>query len=239
MKKYLFIALLSIFCGNIFAQVIPGNYDKNVKKGKEHYELEEYRQALPYFLEAWKADTSDYKLAFNIATSYSKTKNELAAFPYLDNAKVGSKDPIIQFYYARCFHLQHKFEIAISLYREYQQTLDPEEPEYFDMHQYIANCKTGLELIKNPVKVTITNLGPTINSVYPDYVPVISADETELLFTSRRPSTTGGGKDLEDGMQYVAVWNSSQMQSVDFGEAMSATIEKRKAAFNKKSERGY
>ena len=49
----------------------------------------------------------------------------------------------------------------------------------------------------------------------------------------------GIGKDLEDGMQYVAVWNSSQMQSVDFGEAMSATMEKRKAAFNKKSERGY
>lgn len=49
----------------------------------------------------------------------------------------------------------------------------------------------------------------------------------------------GIGKDLEDGMQYVAVWNSSQMQSADFSEAMSATIERRKAAFNKKSERGY
>ncbi len=49
----------------------------------------------------------------------------------------------------------------------------------------------------------------------------------------------GIGKDLDDGMQYVAVWNSSQMQSVDFGEAMQATIEKRKAEFNKKSSRGY
>lgn len=49
----------------------------------------------------------------------------------------------------------------------------------------------------------------------------------------------GIGKDLEAGMQYVAVWNSSQMQSADFSEAMQATVEKRKAAFNKKSERGY
>lgn len=49
----------------------------------------------------------------------------------------------------------------------------------------------------------------------------------------------GIGKDIDDGMQYVAVWNSSQMQSVDFGEAMQATIEKRKAEFNKKSSRGY
>lgn len=49
----------------------------------------------------------------------------------------------------------------------------------------------------------------------------------------------GIGKDLDDGMQYVAVWNSSQMQSVDFGEAMQATLERRKAEFNKKTNRGY
>lgn len=218
MRKYLIIALFSVFCGNIFAQVIPGNYDKNVKRGKEHIDLEEYHQALPYFLEAWKIDTTDYKLAFNIATCYFKTKNELAAFPYLDNAKVGSKDPIIKFYYARCFHLQHKFELAITLYREYQQTLDPEETEYFEMHQYIANCKTGMELIKNPVKVKITNLGPTVNSAYPDYVPVISADETELIFTSRRPNTTGGGKDIEDGMFFEDIYQSSRIRENEWTE---------------------
>jgi enoyl-CoA hydratase len=49
----------------------------------------------------------------------------------------------------------------------------------------------------------------------------------------------GIGKDIDDGMQYVAVWNSSQMQSADFGEAMQATLERRKAEFNKKTNRGY
>ncbi|WP_077922853.1 crotonase/enoyl-CoA hydratase family protein [Spirosoma sp. 209] len=49
----------------------------------------------------------------------------------------------------------------------------------------------------------------------------------------------GIGKDLEDGMQYVAVWNSSQMQSADFSEAMQATLDRRKAEFNKKVNRGY
>ncbi|CAN5266401.1 crotonase/enoyl-CoA hydratase family protein [soil metagenome] len=46
-------------------------------------------------------------------------------------------------------------------------------------------------------------------------------------------------KSIEDGLQYVAVWNSSQLQSHDFSEAMQATIEKRKAEFNKKTNRGY
>lgn len=47
------------------------------------------------------------------------------------------------------------------------------------------------------------------------------------------------GKSIEDGLQYVAVWNSSQMPSADFGEAMQATLEKRKAEFNRKINRGY
>ena len=46
-------------------------------------------------------------------------------------------------------------------------------------------------------------------------------------------------KSIEDGLQYVAVWNSSQLQSNDFSEAMQATLEKRKAEFNKKTNRGY
>ena len=46
-------------------------------------------------------------------------------------------------------------------------------------------------------------------------------------------------KSVEAGLQYVAVWNSSQLESPDFSEAMQATAERRKAAFNKKINRGY
>jgi len=218
MRKGISVVLFLIFYGNVFCQVIPGNYDKNFKKGKEHIAMEEYHQALPFLLEAWKVDTTDHKLAYDIVQCYFQTKQELHAFPFLDNAKVNNKDPKITFYYARTFHLQHKFELAISLYREYQQTLDADEPEYFEMHQYIANCKNGIELVKKPVKVNITNLGPKINSPYPDYVPVISADETELLFTSRRPSTTGGGKDLEDGLFYEDIYQSSRLTETEWSD---------------------
>jgi len=43
----------------------------------------------------------------------------------------------------------------------------------------------------------------------------------------------GIGKSIEDGLQYVAVWNSSQLQSADFTEAIQATMERRKPMFNK------
>jgi hypothetical protein len=39
---------------------------------------------------------------------------------------------------------------------------------------------------------TPTNLGPTVNSTYQDYLPVISPDGLELYFTSNRPGGYGG-----------------------------------------------
>ena len=47
------------------------------------------------------------------------------------------------------------------------------------------------DLVKQ-VKVEIENLGEIINSEYTDYVSTISADESVLMFTSRRKGTTGG-----------------------------------------------
>ncbi|QJW89608.1 crotonase/enoyl-CoA hydratase family protein [Spirosoma taeanense] len=49
----------------------------------------------------------------------------------------------------------------------------------------------------------------------------------------------GLSKTIEEGLQYVADWNSTQLQSEDFDEAMQATLERRKAEFNKKKNRGY
>jgi enoyl-CoA hydratase len=46
-------------------------------------------------------------------------------------------------------------------------------------------------------------------------------------------------KSIEDGLQYVASLNSSHLRIDDISEAMQATMEKRKAEFNKKRNRGY
>lgn len=47
-------------------------------------------------------------------------------------------------------------------------------------------------LKEKPVKVTINNLGPEINCKEGDYFPSVTADESMLLFTSRRAGSTGG-----------------------------------------------
>lgn len=53
------------------------------------------------------------------------------------------------------------------------------------------------------VRITITNLGKTINTPFPEYAPVISADGETLVFTSRRPATEKEIKKGKTGMENV------------------------------------
>ena len=51
--------------------------------------------------------------------------------------------------------------------------------------------------MSDPLNAQISNLG-WANTRYSDYAPVISADESILIFTSRRPGSTGGLVDAEN-----------------------------------------
>src|SRR6187402_2044111 len=46
------------------------------------------------------------------------------------------------------------------------------------------------------IKITLKNAGVEINSKYPDFAPVISADGDMMMFTSRRPVTE---KEIKSG----------------------------------------
>ena len=50
----------------------------------------------------------------------------------------------------------------------------------------------------NPKKAIVSNLGPVINTVYPEYSPVISLDGTSLYYTSRRQWDDQSTDDYKD-----------------------------------------
>jgi len=55
----------------------------------------------------------------------------------------------------------------------------------------IEKCRFGKSFIDNPVEITINNMGDSINSEFSDHSPVVSADESVLIFTSRRENDYG------------------------------------------------
>ena len=69
---------------------------------------------------------------------------------------------------------------------------DPNPMVLQDLKMRIQHCYNGKEVVKKPIRVFIDNLGENVNTEYNEYGAVISADESVLLFTARRPNSTGG-----------------------------------------------
>ncbi|PCH93439.1 MAG: hypothetical protein COB85_07085, partial [Bacteroidetes bacterium] len=89
------------------------------------------------------------------------------------------------------YHLQYKFDKAIELYEIYKNSEGKKSIDDLEIDVRIATSKRAREMVKEQVDVKIENMGDQINTEFPEYVPVVSADESVLIFTSRREGSTG------------------------------------------------
>lgn len=122
---------------------------------------------------SWKGDKS---FALKLLASAAQS---------LDEAK---------FYYAVALHRNMNFDKAYQTFLGYIESGDRGvEPEVVLHH--IAQVNRAKEAISKPVDVRVRNLGPTVNTAAPEYVPVTTPDNQTLYFTSRRGDSTGGLRD--------------------------------------------
>ncbi|HEY8402900.1 MAG TPA: OmpA family protein [Cytophagaceae bacterium] len=218
MKKFALTFLLGFFL--VFVQESPlmaqaDNYKKLLSKGEDLIEEEEYQQALEVLLKAEQAKPKDPKASALISECYFKLYQEVKALPYLINAKEGGySSKTLDYQLGVAYHLSHDFDNAIKHFEKYRSTLKSNDVAGIsEINRKIEYCKNGKELIQKPINVKIKNLGPGVNSPYPDYVPAISADESTLIFTSRRPNSTGG-KLADDNHYYEDIYISVKSDTV-------------------------
>lgn len=199
-KGYLFF-LLSFL---LLSVVSFGQSLKSVEKeARELFKYEDYRDARPLYKKLVDAEPEnpEFLTRYAICCLYSDNKRD--AIPFLLRAKDHhyTKDKI-NYFLGRAFHLNHDFEKAINYFEVYKKELNPlkETEAIAKVNKEIQSCKYGIELVKAPVPVKIENLGSYINSPYPEFVPLLTGDEQKIIFTSRRPNTTGG--ELEDATNH-------------------------------------
>lgn len=172
-----------------------------------------YARALKAFLEAYKMDSSSANINFKIGFCYLKTVSQKnKALPYLERAVTNTKKSYVDmeprekaapvnayYYYGEALHLNYKFDEAIANYEKFKSYLKPAQVGFIkDVDRHIEISNNAKILVPAPIPVNITNLGDSINTTYADHSPVISADENTLIFTSRRPGSTGGDKTDDD-----------------------------------------
>ncbi|MFM2285750.1 MAG: hypothetical protein RLZZ543_1247, partial [Bacteroidota bacterium] len=170
-----------------------------------------FSQALEHYLIAQEFNPNNADLNHQIGLCYLQLQvNRLQALPYLERARALNSDLGNDFLFSLAVAYQYNldFEKAIRVYENYIASLgdNGDKKRINKAEKGMVECRSGIELVKNPLRVRIDNLGPGVNSKFPDYAPVLAEDENKLIFTSRRETTTGGMVDELDSMYYEDIY---------------------------------
>lgn len=211
MKKIVYIAVL-VCSIQLYGQtkVSPKLYAKDLKAADLAFESEDYLNAINLYRKILVIDPDNETSHLNSVISRIKL-NQAPDSCYGHLAKLkNSKKPEVQIYFGKIYHLTSNFDEAIKCYNKYKsidkkhRTITDEEVDY-----YISCSKNAKEFVSQPHLSLIKNVGSNVNSVYADYVPLITPDETVLYFTSRREGSVGNLKDLY-GNYYEDVYVSKK-----------------------------
>ncbi len=187
---------------------------KLTNQSNKYVALEDWYKALESLQELNDLKPNDPDINYKLGLAYFNTLNKALSLEYFQIAERGNyPGEELNYYLARAYHYNHDFDQAIAYYEKYDADLDLSDDldrnRHHEVSRYLENSATGKALLPDSILLEIENAGPNINSVYPDYVPVVSADESTMLFTSRRSNTTGG-KVNRDGQYFEDIYLSTK-----------------------------
>lgn len=213
MKKKYYLFIIAIFFGvNVIKAQLPTvKYSDYFKEGNFLIGEENYDVALRNYLLAYQLDSSSANINFNVGFCYlnssmnkgkaeyyfSRAISDVSKNYRYDDPSEKSAPSLAHFYYGKSLHINYKFDEALAQYDIFEKNYVKDKSTKEDVAYYRAQTVYAKELVATPINVKIENLGDSINSSYPDYSPVLSADEASLIYTTRRNTSTGGEKTPE------------------------------------------
>jgi hypothetical protein len=166
---------------------------KKLENAEFFYSEENYLRALPLYQQLMETYPNEIYFKYKSGICYLyKSEEKLKSIDYLTQVRDAAPNaPDIDFYIGRAYHLNYKFDDAIVAFKKYLETSPPINQRLLT-ERYIENSKNGKAFVELKVKCEIENVGDVINTENQEYVPVISSDESVLIFTYTGPNSTGG-----------------------------------------------
>lgn len=207
-KSTIFLIGLSIF--SFYSACGQGNTVKKLEsEAEQHFKYDRNYEALQAYLKLDSLKPDNPKTIARIGICYLYHIKS-RALPYLEKAKsLNYKDDYLDYYLARAYHLDHQFDKAAALYATSKGSLKSKQVKQ-DVDLYIRNCADGKIIVRDSIHVKIENLGPAVNSEYPEYAPLITSDESLLVFTSRRPVISKSSKGIRTSEDIYASYKEGE-----------------------------
>jgi len=198
----------------------------NLEKGDELFYQgpQSWENALKYYLKANEFNPNNARLNFQIGSIYRQFNNTHVAADYYEKALSLDKEyrnrallPL-----AEELHLDGQWDKALSMYTEYYTLLNSKEATKIELENMegsidvekkyvnmrINQCNNGKKNVRDSIPIIMLNMGPQVNSKYPDYTAAVNANENMMVFTSRRTGSTGGMIDTDSPFEKEDIYYS-------------------------------
>ena len=218
------LCLILIFPNTLLCQNNNINTKKLFTEANTNIRFKNYSTALNSLLKINAVDSTNANINYLIGICYLNSHfNKSNAINYLikslKNTSVNYKEnnyketnaPInAYFYLAKAYHVNYQFNKALEYYNAYKSLIPVQDSLIQKNLEYdILLSKNGLEIVKETLQLFIENIGSQINSNFDEHTPVLTADESTMIFTSRRKGSTGNLLD-NDGRFFEDIYISEK-----------------------------
>ncbi len=208
------------------AQKQSDDFIKKFFDAERLIEKGDFLQALIVYKELLADQPDNANLNFKVGYCYLNTVLEKTkAIEYLEKAvtdidsEADASNPEefsapveAWFYLAKAYHHNYQFKKAINVLDSLKTAIPNYKKEFTEnIDELMEYCKHGMELMKYPIQMQITNLGGIVNTEFDEHSPVFSADESTLIFTSKRKSDIHKVM-TEDGQYYEDIYITNKLE---------------------------
>lgn len=167
---------------------------KKLKQAEELYMQDNFLRALRYFrdLSDKYPDDTYFKYKTGVCYLYKTDEREKAAeyLEYVEEAEPEFME--VKVHLGRAYHLLNRLDEALKIFEEYLKEAKPTEDEKAAVEHYIEQCLNAQELMQRELGLKIDNMGYPLSTEWSEYVPLISPDESVMIFTYRGKGSKGG-----------------------------------------------
>lgn len=185
----------------------------------EYFFNENYKAALNQYLALLRMEPEDLKYNYNTGLCYLNSDFEkIKSIPYFEKVIFYDEEASTVYYLmGQAYQSDFQFDRAIDMFNKFIEFRDlGSEFTIDDAELQIEYCENAYELMKFPKDCTFENLGPHINSEYPDYFPFVTTDERFIAYTSKRDD----GSALEPDGTYASNIYYSNVEAGEYTDGV-------------------